>query len=141
MKMGFTGTRKGMSDWQKKRLRQWLRDFRPDEFHHGDCVGADAQAHKLVREVLPDCKVVIHPGDMPRLRANCKGDIILAPLQPLHRNRLIVAAVDEMVATPEVDAEQERGGTWFTIRAAREAGKFIEVIEREQPPSTGACKE
>lgn len=133
MKMGFTGTRKGMTEWQKRRLRAWVREFRPDEFHHGDCVGADAQAHKIVRETLPECRIVIHPGDIPNMRANCKGDMVFDALPPLHRNRLIVSATDEMIAAPESDQEQARGGTWFTIREARRVGKRVDVIEREQP--------
>jgi hypothetical protein len=136
MKLGFTGTRTGMTDWQKRRLRQFLRHFRPDEFHHGDCVGADAQAHKLVRETLPDCTIVIHPGDIPNLRANCKGDITLSVLPCLHRNTLIVSATDEMVAAPETDEEQQRSGTWATIRRARAVAKRVELLEREQPFAT-----
>ena len=133
MKLGFTGTRRGMSEWQKRRFRAFLRHYRPVEFHHGDCVGADAQAHRIVRETLPECRIVIHPGDIPRLRANCKGDIILSVFPCLHRNALIVSATDEMIAAPETDVEQQRSGTWATIRRARAIGSRIEVLEREQP--------
>lgn len=133
LRLGFTGSRKGMSEWQKRRLRMFLRHHRPVEFHHGDCVGADAQAHKMVRELLPECRIVIHPGDMPRLRANCKGDLTFEPFPPLHRNRLIVSATDEMVAAPETDEEQLRSGTWFTIREARRTGKRVSVLERAEP--------
>lgn len=133
MKMGFTGTRKGMTDWQKRRLREWLRVFRPDEFHHGDCVGADAQAHKIVRETLPGCRIVAHPSDMPRFRARCKADETFAPQPPLVRNGVIVALTDEMVAAPETDEEQSRSGTWATVRYARHYARRVEILEREQP--------
>lgn len=133
MKLGFTGTRKGMTDWQKRRFRAFLRHFRPEVFYHGDCVGADAQAHKLVRETLPDCRIVVCPGDIPKLRANCKGDFNDAPAPCLVRNTQIVAHTDELIAAPETDEEQVRSGTWATVRTARKLGKRVELLEREQP--------
>jgi hypothetical protein len=122
-RLGFTGTRKGMTDWQVRRFREFLRFHRPAEFHHGDCMGADAQAHKLVRAMLPDCTIVIHPCDIVKMRANCKGDITLTPLPPLHRNHLIVDATDEL----------QRSGTWATIRWAQRTGKRVEIIEPADP--------
>jgi hypothetical protein len=39
-KIGFTGTKDGMTDPQKSTLRDLL-DGGSGEFHHGDCVGAE----------------------------------------------------------------------------------------------------
>jgi hypothetical protein len=39
MRMGSTGTREGMSDRQKETLLKVLAEYKPAEFHHGDCVG------------------------------------------------------------------------------------------------------
>lgn len=133
MKLGFTGTRKGMSDWQKRRLRAFLKHYRPVEFHHGDCVGADAQAHKIVRETLPECRIVAHPCDMPKMRANCKADETFDPKPPLLRNGVIVALTDELVAAPETDQMQSRSGTWAAVRYARHCARPVEILEREQP--------
>jgi hypothetical protein len=47
MRFGFTGTREGLTTDQRERLRDYLRSQDQGgehEFHHGCCVGADAQA-------------------------------------------------------------------------------------------------
>ena len=51
MKIGFTGSRTGMSDKQKEGLVIKLQEFSFSEFHHGDCKGADEEAHAIVREI------------------------------------------------------------------------------------------
>ena len=52
MRIGITGTRKGLSLWQKSVLRSELTRLsrqagQPLQLHHGDCVGVDAQAHAI----------------------------------------------------------------------------------------------
>ena len=50
--IGFTGTQEGMSEKQRSSLRQVLADFFADGarvFRHGDCIGADAQAHAIAK--------------------------------------------------------------------------------------------
>lgn len=132
MKLGFTATRTGMTIWQKKRFRAFLKHVRPTEFHHGDCIGGDMQAHRIVREVLPKCRIVAHPCDIPRMRAFCNADEIRDPLPPLVRNANIVRETGELVAAPETTQEQQRSGTWATVREARRQSKLVEVLEREQ---------
>ena len=39
MKVGFTGTRLGMSQNQKEQFVLKLSELDVHEFHHGDCVG------------------------------------------------------------------------------------------------------
>jgi hypothetical protein len=50
MKIGFTGTRKGMSQHQKEQFVLKMFELDPSEFRHGDCEGADAEAHDIIRE-------------------------------------------------------------------------------------------
>jgi len=119
MKQGFTGTRRGMTDHQKWRFGHSIGIIQPVEFHHGDCIGADSDAHDIVREVCPNCKIVIHPCNLENQRAFKQGDVILEPKPPLERNKTIVEVCDGMIATPGELEEQLRSGTWATIRYAR----------------------
>jgi hypothetical protein len=61
MKIGFTGSREGMSTHQKEQFVLKLNELGVTEFHHGDCAGADAQAHDIIREFFPNVKIVVHP--------------------------------------------------------------------------------
>lgn len=47
MKIGFTGTRQGMTPAQRLKATHWLAKLSATEFHHGDCMGADAEAHAI----------------------------------------------------------------------------------------------
>lgn len=131
MKVGFTGTRKGMSKCQKKELLDRLLFLNPIEFHHGDCLGADAEAHSIVREHFPATKIIIHPPSNPKDRAFCKGDRTYLPVEYLERNKEIVNSVNVMIATPKTDKEELRSGTWATIRFAWKVDRTIIILPGE----------
>lgn len=122
MHVGFTGTRRGMSRAQLDAVRYLLDEvllLNGFIAHHGDCIGADEEFHRICREPRGGpVAIVIHPSTH-HLRAFCEGDEVLDPMPPLERNRAIVAASDVMIAAP-LD-ERMRGGTWATIRKARTA--------------------
>jgi hypothetical protein len=122
MKIGFTGTRIGMTATQALAVRHELERLRPTEARHGDCVGADAQFHALVREQDATTRIVVHPPDNPKLRAFCQGDLELVPRDYQARNRDIVDAADVLLAAPRGGGETLRSGTWATIRRARVRG-------------------
>lgn len=114
-KSGFTGTQEGMTEQQKDTLRLIFEVSPPDEFHHGDCIGADAEAHQIARE--HGIPIVIHPPTDSRKRAFCEGAIrVEDPLPYMERNQAIVDATDELIATPKGFQEEVRSGTWATIR-------------------------
>jgi hypothetical protein len=94
-------------------------------FRHGDCVGADAQAHAMAK--ADGFRVVIHPPSDDSKRAFCQGDAVLAPPPYLVRNRRIVDASGVLVATPQGD-EELRSGTWSTVRYARKIRRAIKII-------------
>lgn len=124
--VGFTGTQEGMSDYQKRVLRASLEGVR--ELHHGDCIGADAEADAIAREL--GITVVIHPPSDPKKRAFCAkpGDVVWEPLPYLERNHDIVDEADVVIGTPKSGVEVLRSGTWATIRYARSRGKRTLVI-------------
>lgn len=130
MKIGFTGTQRGLSPGQATFLRSTLLEHNPTEFHHGDCVGADAEAHEIVRELLPQCKIIIHPPTVPHKQAFCHGDETRVNKPYLQRNRCIVDSVDLLIAAPWTNEEQLRSGTWATIRYARKVKRYIIQLER-----------
>lgn len=128
MIVGFTGTQEGMSRLQKSFLEGVLARLCPEEFHHGDCVGADAEAHEIVRLNVPRCRIIIHPPDVDSKRAFCSGDEARAPRPYLARDLAIVACCDELIAAPKSIIEELRSGTWATIRYARKAQKRIHLL-------------
>lgn len=137
MKVGFTGTQLGMTPSQLSTLRSTIEMLRGEhtieEFHHGDCIGADSQAHDLFLQLgLP---IRIHPGDNPKKRAYCadrspQGSCTVAePMDNLQRNIDMVVTVDTILACPRNDTEIIRGsGTWHTIRHARRVTDRVIVI-------------
>ena len=125
MKIGFTGTQKGMTNRQKQALATWLEQAA--EFHHGDCIGADAQAHTLAQ--FQHCPIIIHPPINSTKRARCSGALVVRPMKEyLARNHDIVDETDVLVAAPATHIEQMRSGTWATVRYARKKGKSIAIL-------------
>ena len=123
--IGFTGTRRGMTAEQKTVLRSLLQAA-GGEFHHGDCIGADAEAHDIAQ--ANGLEPVIHPPTDPKQRARKEAKRILAPLPYLRRNKEIVRETELLIATPGEFEEQHRSGTWSTVRHARRLGRRVLVI-------------
>lgn len=119
MKIGFTGTRYGGTKEQKETLRELLYLAKPTTADHGDCVGADDDFHKTVREVCPTTEIHGRPGPGTDLRAFNEFDVEHPVKTHFARNRDIVDGKDMIYAIPNSFEEQERGGTWYTIRYAR----------------------
>ncbi len=124
MRLGFTGTRHGMTAEQIGTVAEMTVDY--DEVHHGDCLGADHDMHRIAQ--ANGQRIVIHPPEDGRLRAFLTGNVI-APAKPYHdRNRDIVDESDALFATPAETTEQAKGGTWYTVRYARSQGKPVTIV-------------
>lgn len=129
--VGFTGTREGLTPQQREGIRFYLEKLKPDEAHHGDCVNGDERFHKICEEF--GISVVIHPPDIPTLRAFCKNAIRVEKPKPyLERNKDIVKESTIMLAAPKELNEPEPGrgqGTWSTVRYARDRSVPIHLIK------------
>ena len=119
MKLGFTGTSKGMTNYQFNQVRDFLNTYSHEitEAHHGDCVGADYEFHEFVRALL-NVPIIGHIPINPNRRAFCKFDETRPPKNYLARNRDIIIESTHLIATPYSEKEQLRSGTWATIRYA-----------------------
>ena len=135
MKLGFTGTRKGMTLAQKRVVAEICDDLAYDTLHHGDCVGADEEAHHLASQASME-RIEIWPPKEHDRRAYCwYQDQIKRPTIIVHepddfgaRNRSIVDNTDGLVATPKGYQEELRSGTWGTIRYAMKIKRPVIVI-------------
>lgn len=122
---GFTGTQDGMTMKQILALEPMLAGL--TWLHHGDCIGADAQAHVLA--LRHGVKVHLHPPKSPNKRAWCENwSIKDFELDYLERNHVIVNDSSIMFACPAQRQEQLRSGTWATIRYAKKVGKSLLII-------------
>lgn len=135
LKIGFTGTSRGLSRNQKNKLAGLLQlaaaGYDVIEAHHGDCVGADADFHDLVRTFLPSAKIIGHPGcdkDGNRPYAANKVCDEYRPVKYyIDRNHDIVDDVQTMLVAPFELTERKVGsGTWATWR-------YAQKVRRKRP--------
>ena len=128
MKYGMTGTRKGMTDRQRETFLYALKTApRLNHLVHGDCIGADTDAHNVAVELKHE--ITIRPCDLPDQRAFSKAATIYDVKRPLDRNHDIVDDCALVFAFPSGYEELTRGsGTWATIRYARKKGVRLYII-------------
>ena len=128
--IGFTGTRKGMTDSQKTELVLLLEAYSESDqltvFHHGDCIGADRQARNIAFDM--GCVIVSHQPINPKYRANTIAHMYMPPLEYYDRNHNIVKYTNFLVAAPHEKQETRRSGTWMTVRYARLLERNIDML-------------
>lgn len=134
MRISFTGTRDGMSLNQKVNLVNLLNIYKPESFSHGCFIGADIEAHQIVRETLGfTCDILVYPSNHPTTKALIPNDSdYVAPCKnPLERNKDIINnGKDLLIACPKANKEILRSGTWAAIRYARKNNIKVIVIGR-----------
>lgn len=146
MKLGFTGTQKGLKEIQREKLGSVLvfllehESIEDNEFHHGDCIGADEEFHEMLvgfREVnLIPLEIIIHPPINPKKRANCQDGTVLPEKDYIDRNHDIVDVSMVMIACPfEMIERKMYSGTWATIRYSIKKNKPLIIIYPD-----GVCK-
>lgn len=129
MKIGFTGTQMGLTDKQYSALKLFLLvKSSVDEFHHGDCIGADAQFHDIVCD--GQNTIIIHPPTNQSKRAFCVGENAQwrEPKKYLKRNADIANECNVLIACPRTMEEEIKSGTWHTIRTMRRLDKKVVII-------------
>ena len=129
LKVGFSGTRYGLSPAQWYALSETLSIALGDigEIHHGDCVGADKDAHMMaVKLGIP---IVIHPPENPAMRAWCgKAAEMRPPLPYMTRNRAIVDETEILIAAPARLEPVKSSGTLLTLEYARKCERPVGLI-------------
>lgn len=145
MRVGFTGTREGMTLKQHWRVSDWFHYPRdgsaprvPTEFHHGCSVGADAD---LVTTIMRGrigatddrtwADIHAHPCTLDGMvdrGAEALSSEVHPAKPPLERNRDIVDSCDVLLACPKTMDEEQRSGTWATIRYARKVGRPVVIF-------------
>ena len=127
MRLGFTGTRRGMTAAQRAACAALLARLAPAVVHHGDAVGADAEMHALA--LAAGVPVVVHPPENPSHRAFCEGGEVREPRPHTTRDRDVVDATDLLLGTPAAPEEEgPHSGTWYTIRYAKRRGRPIIIV-------------
>ena len=136
-RVGMTGTRDGMTDNQKDLFDmycEFIYDINDKEhrfcfLHHGDCIGADAEADAIAYR--NGFKIWAHPPSKTALRAFVevinRRALSSDPKGYFERNRDIVNMSELMFGFPKTEFET-RGGTWYTINYAKDKKKPLVII-------------
>lgn len=127
--VSFTGTRAGMTAAQEKTVERLFRSFANPpmgSIAHGNCIGADAQAHAIARRL--NFTAMAWPANIAGMQALTDARVMAKPAPPLARNRKVVDAGGRLVAAPVGFGEELRSGTWATVRYARKRGKLVFVV-------------
>jgi hypothetical protein len=132
MKIGFTGTRRGMTDAQKESVKMLLCALTPEKFSHGHCVGADEEA-SIIASKIHGIEIWSWPPENQKAIATFAfWHVIRTPLPYMKRNQKIVDTSDTLIATPAaLEKDAPRSGTWATVRMARKAGHLRFIIWRD----------
>jgi len=130
-RVGFTGTRHGMTPIQKLVLQTLLQEqFKGGAiqpvFHHGDCVGADAEAAAIALDI--GYKLECHPPLSNSHRAYVVSSVYHPPRPYLDRDRDIVVASEVLFVTPFQKKHVIRSGTWTTYRYGQRLKRHTYII-------------
>ncbi len=109
MKIGFTGTRHGLTD---------------------------AQAAALIRWINRPCRIIARPGKSAKGGDNewldedslAISDEVMPVETHFARNRAIVEACEALIACPVAKPLPDSGGTAYTIQRAKHRGKTVFIV-------------
>lgn len=129
---GFTGTRAGMTEFQGTMIERIYRRGQPVIVRHGGAWGSDAQMHLVWKRKCKESVAYVFPADEKRAALYRQEDPhrvrVQAVRPPLERNPLIVEESTLLIATPHKEHEEQRSGTWATIRCAARQNLPVLII-------------
>lgn len=137
MKIGFTGTRKGMTPEQKKAVETIFLDYCGIELHHGACIGADEDAVVILKTLDYSAdSAIAHPGVSAKGGDNAflshrAVELSVRSVQPkthFARNRDIVNETELLIACPPCEPLPESGGTSYTVGYAKKVKKPVLIV-------------
>ncbi len=125
MKVGFTGTRNGMSRRQASSLQYMLALLR----HADKTVERETVLHYGTHERVT-LKADKEAAELARALGYETEPHYAMSGEELDRNLEIVGVVNVLIAAPGTDKEELRSGTWATVRYARKKGIPIVMLPR-----------
>lgn len=141
MIVGFTGTRRGPTPAQHAAMDRFLLrlfvNHGAQVLVHGGAVGCDTFAHHTVTAsgLNRDIPILVFPaieGPCSSVVNIPMGNCLIAePIPTLERNRIIAGISTGLIAVPATDREEQRSGTWATVRYAREIGCPVYVVRQD----------
>lgn len=129
MNIGFTGTQRGLTEFQKQTLTDIVNSLPLVKctFNFGMCWGADTEAYHIIKESVRDIKIIGYPGTVTQ-STSMKVDVLNPVEKFLIRNRKIVDNSQLLIVCPKNDKEELRSGTWATYRYARKTNTDCIII-------------
>ena len=139
--LGFTGSRHGLTEIQKKVLIDNIIEFRYNEILNfktdinkpfnsldGCCIGADDIFYNICD--MLSFNTIGYPGfySTHPMRSKILRNRMKAVKSPLQRNKNIVYNSNLMIACPNTKEEIKRSGTWATIRYTKQLIKPLIII-------------
>jgi hypothetical protein len=130
--IGFTGTQKGVTAFQREQVWNILHQLTTFRGHHGQCVGADIDFDQIARNCKGFMGMNIYPSNVFGKQGWCQidptRDVVYSPCDPLVRNNKIVGNTNLLIVCPKEDRMIMRSGTWATYRYAKGIGQHIVLI-------------
>lgn len=127
MIVGFVGSQKGMTKEQRQAFLAVVKHLQVSTLHHGDCIGADEQVHRLIRKQTL-AKLIVHPPACDEHRAFCEQQTFTyLPVPYLERNHNIVNRCQHLVAAPSTQTAT-KAGTWEAIGYARKIKRPVTIV-------------
>ena len=130
MRIGFIGTRMGMTAAQLKRVNEAVDRLDMCKALIGDRVGADVQFASLAYARLPATAVDCFPiaSDPHRAELVRDGTTVREPSGEFEAYRQIISEADTLIIAPREMVEQQPRGTWYSAVEAGRVGKRTIVV-------------